>query len=316
MTHLASIIQALFFAALFVTFINADIGWAMVYIIGGISLLSAVSLFLSKKRFKAELHELSGTAEVGEYVEFEVKLTRTGFCFIPYIELCFSTDSRINVRTSLLFSGKKTLRGRFKATHCGLNRLKLDLITIRDFAGLFNLKIKTEQETKKAVLPRIVEYSGPEIIPSVLPADDEDAEEGVSVVKGGLPGCEHRDYVPGDSPKRINYKLSAKRNRLLVRLDESAGFAATNIFIAENSLPVCCEQAFALAKQLVNKGGSVKITHKNETKSAASPETLDRLREWLAFREYAETEEQIFFTPPKDADIVFSGNGVVSTKAG
>lgn len=312
MTNLASFIQALFFAALFLTFINADIGWAMVYIIGGISLLSAVTLFLSKKHFKAELHEISGTAQVGQDVEFEIRLTRTGFCFIPYIELCLLADCRINIRTSLLFSGTKTLRGSFKASHSGINRLNLDLISIRDFAGLFNLKIPVGQEAKKAVLPKIVDYSGPEIIPSVLPSDDEDAEEGVTVVKGGLPGCEHRDYIPGDSPKRINYKLSAKRNRLLVRLDESAGFAATNIFIAENGLPECCEQAFALAKILVNKGGSVKITHKNETKGANSPETLDKLREWLAFREFAETEEQTIFTPPKDADIVFSGKGAVS----
>lgn len=312
MTNLASFIQALFFAALFLTFINADIGWAMVYIIGGISLLSAVTLFLSKKHFKAELHEISGTAQVGQDVEFEIRLTRTGFCFIPYIELCLLADCRINIRTSLLFSGTKTLRGSFKASHSGINRLNLDLISIRDFVGLFNLKIPVGQEAKKAVLPKIVDYAGPEIIPSVLPSDDEDAEEGVTVVKGGLPGCEHRDYIPGDSPKRINYKLSAKRNRLLVRLDESAGFAATNIFIAENGLPECCEQAFALAKILVNKGGSVKITHKNETKGANSPETLDKLREWLAFREFAETEEQTIFTPPKDADIVFSGKGAVS----
>lgn len=312
MTNLASFIQALFFAALFLTFINADIGWAMVYIIGGISLLSAVTLFLSKKHVRAELHEISGTAQVGQDVEFEIRLTRTGFCFIPYIELCLLADCRINIRTSLLFSGTKTLRGSFKASHSGINRLNLDLISIRDFAGLFNLKIPVGQEAKKAVLPKIVDYAGPEIIPSVLPSDDEDAEEGVTVVKGGLPGCEHRDYIPGDSPKRINYKLSAKRNRLLVRLDESAGFAATNIFIAENGLPECCEQAFALAKILVNKGGSVKITHKNETKGANSPETLDKLREWLAFREFAETEEQTIFTPPKDADIVFSGKGAVS----
>lgn len=312
MTNLASFIQALFFAALFLTFINADIGWAMVYIIGGISLLSSVSLFLSKKHVRAELHEISGTAQVGQDVEFEIRLTRTGFCFIPYIELCLLADCRINIRTSLLFSGTKTLRGSFKASHSGINRLNLDLISIRDFAGLFNLKIPVGQEAKKAVLPKIVDYAGPEIIPSVLPSDDEDAEEGVTVVKGGLPGCEHRDYIPGDSPKRINYKLSAKRNRLLVRLDESAGFAATNIFIAENGLPECCEQAFALAKILVNKGGSVKITHKNETKGANSPETLDKLREWLAFREFAETEEQTIFTPPKDADIVFSGKGAVS----
>lgn len=314
MTHLAGIIQALFFAAVFVMFLNADIGWAMIYIIGGVSVISSALLFLSKKRFKAELLPLSGTAQVGDIVEFEVKIAKTGFCFIPYIELWLSADESINIRTSLLFGKAKTLKGSFRVRHCGLNILKLDLITIRDFAGLFNLKIPCEQTAQKAVLPRIVEYAGPEIIPSVLPADDEDAEEGVSVIAGGLPGCEHRDYVPGDSPKRINYKLSAKKERLLVRLDESAGFAATVIFIAENALPVCCEQAFALAKLLINRGGSVKITHKGETQSAASPETLDKMREWLAFRDYSQSDAPAAAVP-KDADIVFSGNGEISVIA-
>ncbi len=312
MTHLASIIQALFFAALFVTFLNADIGWAMVYIIGGVSVISSALLFLSKKRFKAELCPLSGTARVGEIVEFEVKIAKTGFCFIPYIELWLSAEERINIRTSLLFGRSKTLKGSFRVRHCGLNGLNLDLITIRDFAGLFNLKIPCGQTARKAVLPRVVEYAGPELIPSVLPADDEDAEEGVSVISGGLPGCEHRDYVPGDSPKRINYKLSAKKERLLVRLDESTGFAATNILIDDNALPVCCEQAFALAKQLINRGGTAKITHRGETQSASTPETLDKLREWLAFRDYSAGETASAAAPINDADIVFSGNGDVS----
>lgn len=316
MTHLASYIQALFFAVIFTLFINADIGWAMIYIIGGIAVISSALLFLSKKHFRVELCELSGTASVGETVEFEVKITRTGFCFIPFIEICLSTDSKLNLRTSLLFTGEKTLRGRFKATHCGINRLDLELITIRDFAGLFCLKRKETQSAGKAVLPRIVEYRGPQIIPSILPADDEDAEEGVSVIKGGLPGCEHRDYIPGDSPKRINYKLSAKKNKLLVRLDESTGFASTNIFIADNALPVCCEQAFALSKNLINRGGSVKITHKNETRGANSPETLAKMREWLAFRQFEENSAQTFSEPSKDADIIFSGNGEITAKAG
>ena len=47
----------------------------------------------------------------------------------------------------------------------------------------------------------------------------------------------------------------------------------------------------------------------SQTKSDASPETLDKLREWLAFREFAEVDEQTVFTPPKDADIIFSGKG-------
>ncbi len=312
MTHISSYIQALFFAGLFLTYISADIGWAMVYSIGGIILFSVLTLFPSKKHFKAELCKLSGTASVGEKIDFEVKLVRTGFCFIPYIELCFSADRKISLKTSLLFSGTKTLRGSFSASHCGINRLELNMIVIRDFAGLFNLKIPVNQEANKAVLPQIVEYIGPEIIPSVLPADDENAEEGVSVEKGGLPGCEHREYTAGDSPKRINYKLSAKRGKLLVRMDESTGYAPTNIFIAENGMPECGEQAFALANLLIIRGGTVKITHKGETYTASSPETLNKMREWLAFRKFAETDEQTIVAPMKDTDVVFFGHGNVS----
>ena len=36
----------------------------------------------------------------------------------------------------------------------------------------------------------------------------------------GVPGYEHRDYVPGDPLKRINWKLSSKKDQLMVRLDE------------------------------------------------------------------------------------------------
>ena len=36
------------------------------------------------------------------------------------------------------------------------------------------------------------------------------------------PGYEHREYVEGDPLKRVNWKLSSKKNKLMVRLDEAA----------------------------------------------------------------------------------------------
>jgi len=71
-------------------------------------------------------------------------------------------------------------------------------------------------------------------------------------------------------------------------------------------------KAFALAKRLIIRGGTVKIIHKGEERTAATPETLDRMREWLAFREYAETEEPFTDTLPADATVIFSGNGQIA----
>ncbi|MCM1167900.1 MAG: hypothetical protein NC401_18100, partial [Ruminococcus sp.] len=72
MTHIAGYFQALFFSVLFLVFINAEIGWTLVYIIGAAAVVSVSTFLVSKKRFTAELRELSGVAEHGRSVEFEV----------------------------------------------------------------------------------------------------------------------------------------------------------------------------------------------------------------------------------------------------
>lgn len=311
MTHISGYVQALLFSALFVIFINANIGWALIYTIGAAVVLSLVTFLISKRRFTVKLHELSGVAEYGRSIGFDVTIKKKGFCVIPYVEVCVNANNPIRLRTSLLFRGSVTVSGRFRASHSGLNNVALTEVVIRDFLGLLQFKIPFEQTAHMAVLPRIIEYDGPDVPPNLLPSEEEDVEEGASSMQGGLPGYEHREYAPGDSPRRVNYKLSAKKRKLMVRLNESSGCATTNLYIAENALPVCCDKAFALANRLIFRGGTVKITHKGDERTAATPETLDRMREWLAFREFAETEEPSTETPPADAAVIFLGNGKI-----
>ncbi|MCM1166382.1 MAG: DUF58 domain-containing protein [Lachnospiraceae bacterium] len=312
MTHISGYVQALMFSALFLVFINADIGWALIYIIGAAVVVSLTTFLISRKRFTVSLDGFSGVSEYGRSIDFNVTLRKKGFCFIPYVELCASANSSIHLRTSLLFRKTVTVGGSFRASHSGLNTVTLNEVVIRDFLGLLQLKVPVEQTARVAVLPRIVEYDGPDVPPNLLPSEEEEVEEGAAVTQGGMPGYEHREYVAGDSPRRVNYKLSAKRQTLMVRLDESGGCASTNLYITENALPVCCDKAFALAKRLVIRGGTVKVTHKGEERVAATPETLDRMREWLAFREFAETEEPSAEVPPADAVVVFSGSGQIT----
>lgn len=312
MTHISGYIQALFFAALFTVFINADIGWALIYLIGAATVISIATLLISRKRFTVKLRDFSGVSEYGRNALFDITLNKRGFCFIPYVELCVTANSSIHIRTSLLFRKTVNVSGKFRAAHSGLNTVTLDEVIIRDFLGVLQLKIPVNQTAHMAVLPRVIEYDGPDVPPNMLPSEEEEVEEGNSVRQGGMPGYEHREYVEGDSPRRVNYKLSAKKQKLMVRLDESNGHAATNLYLTDNAQPICCDKAFALANRLIIRGGTVKIIHKGEERTAATPETLDRMREWLAFREFAETEEPSADTPPADAAVVFSGNGKIN----
>lgn len=311
MTNIGGYIQIMFFAALFLIFISGDIGWALIYTVGGIVFISLGLFLLSKNHFTVTLGELSGVANVGEKIEFEVTLKKKGFCVLPFAEVCVEAENEIHIRTSLVFRSSVSIKGSFRANHSGLNRVKLTSVIIRDFAGLVQVSVPFEEESQKGILPRNIDYKGPEVFPSVLPDDSDEAEEGASVMRGGLPGYEHREYVAGDSLRRIDYKLSAKKRKLMVRLDESAGYSSTNLFIEPNALPVCCDNAFALAGNLIMRGGTVKITHNNESFTAATPETLKKLREWLAFREFLGENGTKEFSLPEDTNVVFSGNGEI-----
>ena len=274
MTHISGYIQAAIFALIFMLFINGEIGSVLLYVLVGANVLSIAVLLISKRRFTAVLHSLSGTVENGKNVEFEVTLKKKGFCFIPFVEICIEAENPIHLRTSLLFRKSVTVTGAFRAAHSGLNVIKMDRVYVSDFMGDLRLSVSADQTAQMAVLPKIIEYDGPEVPPNMLPSEEEETEEGVSVRQGGMPGYEHREYAPGDSPRRVNYKLSAKKGKLMVRMDESNGSASTNLYISENALPVCCDKAFALASRLVIHGGTVKITHKNDSRTASTPETL------------------------------------------
>lgn len=314
--HIGGTLTAIAIAVVFMLYLNGDIGWALIYILGGTAVLSLVIFFISLRHFKVKLSELSGVIEYGRNVDVEIELTKTGFCLLPFVELCVdvgTNDYPIRLRTALLFGKEKRVKASFQALHSGLNRVTLTEAVVGDFIGLARKRIKLDQTTQKAVLPKIVEYDGPEILPNTLPSEEEEIEEGVTVRTGGMPGYEHREYAPGDSPRRVNYKLSAKKGKLMVRLDESQGSKTTNLYIADNAMPVCCDKAFALASRLVVRGGTVRIAHNGDDRTASTPETLDRMREWLAFREFADDPDlPAGAPPPPDTTVMFSGGGTIT----
>ena len=285
--NLFGYIEALVFSAALLIFINGEAGWGMIYIITAGIVASTVVFALSYRNFTVDCSSFSGLYHKGNMVKAELVFRSKGFCVLPFIMVNGSFMGKpFTVRCALIGKECRTELS-VPAEHCGLNRLEIDELILRDGLGLITYRSDILPESgAAAVLPNIVEYIGPEVTPSALPSDnDEEAEEGSAA--GGLPGYEHRSYEPGDPLNRINYKLSAKQRTLMVRRDENTSSQSIDIIIAPGSDDACIEQALALAKRLVTQGGAARVICGADSFSAASPASVERLREWLAFRDLA-----------------------------
>lgn len=306
-----TVVFACVFAVIFALFIDAKIGGVLLYAIILMSLASYIFLRFSYNHFTVSLKGGSGLVECGKTVEYEVVLEKKGFCFIPFIELSVNSGETVRICTSLLFRKSVVLKGTFVAQHSGLCDVVIEDIFAWDFIRYKYFTIESDKISQIAVYPKMIDYTGPEVMPNMLPFEGEEVEEGRTVLCGGVPGYDHREYAYGDSLRRINYKLSAKRGKLMVRMDESSGYASTNLKIAQNAMPICCDKAFALARLIVSKGGTIKITHCGEAFTAATPETLERMREWLAFRRYSEEVLSETAEMDNETNVLFYGNGEI-----
>lgn len=313
MRHLSSYFQALMFAVVFLLFISGSIGWALIYTLAGTGIASVVLLFCSRKNFRVSAECVSGITERGGTAQIRVTVQKTGFCFLPNIDITLSLlgGETVQVHTALTLRDSVSVTVPVKASFSGLNRCAVTGIALQDFMNIILLNERNSGVCAEySVLPAYTDYIGPEVHPKVLPSEEEEAEEGTVVPSGGLPGCEHREYVPGDALRRINYKLSAKRGKLMVRLDESAGTAPVVIALADCCFPEAGETLMALSRTLLMRGGSVKVIQGGDSFSANSPQTLSRLREWIAGRPLAFSEWHSGAEIPPDADVIFDENGV------
>ncbi len=311
MRHISSYIQALFFAVMFLLFINGSIGWALIYVIVGISVLSVASLLISRGHFELKVECVSGLTENGGKAEILLTAAKTGLCFIPNLDITLSAGGEtICVHTALTFGKSTEIRVPIKTKRSGKNRCRVSGCTLQDFWSIFSFSGRCgEVFADYCVLPAYAEYNGPAVAPKLLPSEEE-TEDGKTAMSGGLPGYEHREYAAGDSLRRINYKLSAKRQKLMVRLDEISGSAPVVISVAENCFPGAGETLMALSRNLVLHGGTVRVVQSGESFCANTPQTLSRLREWIATRPLSFSESAGEAAVPPDADVFFDENGV------
>lgn len=212
-------------------FVDANLGTTLFVSFCVMLFLSVILLCINYSFIKVDSQNPDMKVMKNEYVDYKVKVSSKlpiSFCFV---ELKMKTQEYLKIqgndhyismvdRENTLFADFK-----YKAAVFGSDTLALDYCMLRDFMGIFAIRKKVKiSEINVKTLPRYIEncYSRDTMVFSKYIADFDDSEEvnnGLTTTSG-FPGYEHREFVEGDSLKRVNYKISAKRDKLMVRLDE------------------------------------------------------------------------------------------------
>ena len=180
-----------------------------------------------------------------------------------------------------------------QSLHVGAFPVRLQHVKVQDMFCLFSMKKKVhDQEQTYYVLPN----SYPIDKPKIAPGDDGSAALGRTQEDYNAPE-DTRAYQPGDAMKRIHWKLSSRRQELVVRRFEMPAPPDTLILMDTARIQAAepedkpflqdalCETAVAIAKLQMEDGSPVRLPlHGRQATEFVSDQAdgLPQLKEMLA----------------------------------
>lgn len=249
-----SYILTLALTVIFALYLNATVGWFMCVALILALLLSVFFALLTTLGVSVTCEMEDCILAKGDTCEMTITVQNKSLFPTTPIEIEMlngegvkSEEKQVLV-TALPFE-KQSFRVTFTAKICGPSTVGIKSVKATDYLGILALKIKRSSyknfRRKVAVIPNLIDVSPrDDKILKVMQASQhaEDSDDTVEVSNntfGGFPGCDNREYIPGDPLKRVNWKQSAKRGKLLVRLDDVLSSKTVNVvldgtFIREN----------------------------------------------------------------------------------
>lgn len=239
-------IFAMIFAIIFALFLNANVGWFLLLAFILAPLLSTLLAWISSLLITVDIEIKEDILSKGDICSMTVHIKNPSIFPTPPLDITLTNEpgvksSHPNIMASVISRATQSFSASFTAYICGESTVGIDKIRVTDYLGLFSFhprKIQYDTLRKQlAVIPDIAEISARDdtllktMQASLHCESSEDTTESSSISFGGLPGYNHRDYVPGDPLKRINWKQSARKNKLLVRLDDEMASQAINVVL-------------------------------------------------------------------------------------
>ncbi|MBO7473522.1 MAG: DUF58 domain-containing protein [Ruminococcus sp.] len=235
--HIKSIVSVLavaFLVYIFTFYIDGEMGIILLAFVAFAPLVSLFFMAYARKRVKVTFN-CDAYVQKGSTLLVTITIRKKGAFPLGIVEICpYATEifaqNIMNRKLTMLTEEKKSFTFELNAVVGGNGEVGIKAVYSCGFLGFMKKKILTPlpQPVSVGVIPEIPEIKASSqlfrsIAETVLTSDeDEENDTAMLFSANTAPGYEHREYIHGDPLKRINWKLSSKKAKLMVRLDEAA----------------------------------------------------------------------------------------------
>ncbi len=330
-------LTAIALTVVFALLIDGKIGWFFLTVLICAAFLSWFAAFFTSKSISVDADSDNTMLYKGERLRLKAAVK----CRFPFpaalISVRLAESGRLTSKTGskgavfmpaprVTENGAENsfiLEEEYTARLWGTAQVGITECTVSDLLGFFTFEIYKERGMgdylfKAAICPDIPEISDEtglvRYICATAYADDSEETKESHSFSGGIAGYEHREYYPGDPIKRINWKLSAKRDKLMVRLDDEIISSKQVIILdcvsisrngmtAERSaaVDIICQTAaeamLGIISELVKTGVgclvSVLYGRERQLSEITSLEELERFRTELSRAEMGELSPEL-----------------------
>lgn len=277
MGSILSILSIIVVLLVFTFYIDGDIGVVIIAFMIFAPLVSTFFAWYGRKRVKVTF-DCDGYVKKNNSLTVNINVEKTGFFPLGIIEIglaaseVFSPVDKL-YKLSVISGDRKSFSVDIQANTGGNGEIAVTSVRSCGFLGYFGCKAACQLPPPKSVgvIPEIPDIKASSklfrsIADSVMTSDEESSDTAMTFSLNTAPGYEHREYVEGDPLKRVNWKLSAKKGIMMVRLDEAVSsvqpvvaldlFRGGKVNAAESVLVeerIICS-AFALISMLVKQG--------------------------------------------------------------
>lgn len=241
--HLISVSAVAFLIYVFTFYIDGEMGVILLSFLVFAPLLSLVLAVYGRNRIKVSF-DCDGYVKKGSKLAVTVTVEKDGglpFAFVdikPEFSAVFGKSIK-TYRLSMLNERRKDFTFTAEAVTGGNGEISIDSVYSCGFLGFIRLKSKLPlpQPKNVGVIPEIPEIKASSqlfrSIADVVMTSDDDEENDTAMMFSAntTAGYEHREYVMGDPLKRINWKLSTKKSKLMVRLDEAVSSVQPSVLL-------------------------------------------------------------------------------------
>lgn len=287
MRNILSLIMIAILLYLFTFYMDGEMG---VILTAFLLMAAAVSFGFSlygRKRIRLSL-DCDGYVKKGGELEVRITVEKDGSFPLGVVDIVCGASPVFSVnktvyRLSMLTGERTEFTYKLTAEIGGNGEVFVESVYSGGFLGFFRFKASQECPVSKnvGVIPDIPEISASSrlirsIADTVITSDDDEANDTAMLFSANTsPGYEHREYVPGDSIRKVNWKLSARTPELMVRLDEAVSAVQPCIILdlfrnSADDVKDCLireerllQAAFGLMTMLVKQGIACKFIYRD-----------------------------------------------------